>query len=52
MYTAVLSLIIGMLLNNFTILRLIIFGYLIIVLLYKISVEEKMLLTKRTDYKE
>ncbi len=52
MYSAVLSFLLGLLLNDFSMLRLLIYGCTVIVLLFKISVEEKMLLAKFPDYKE
>lgn len=52
MYTAVLTMLLGLLLNDFSNLSLLIYGCVVFVLLFKISVEEKMLLAKFSDYKE
>ena len=52
MYTAVLSFLLGLLMNDFSMLRLLIYGCVVLVLLFKISVEERMLLAKFPDYKD
>ena len=52
MYTAVLGVLLGMLLNDFSILRSLVYICVIFVLLFKISVEEKMLYAKYPDYKD
>ncbi len=52
MYTAVLTMLLGLLLNDFSFQRLLIYGCVVLVLLFKISIEEKMLLAKFPDYKE
>lgn len=51
MYTSVLTMLLGLLLNDFSYLSLLIYCCVVVVLLFKISVEEKMLLTKFPDYK-
>lgn len=52
MYTSVLTLLLGLLVNDFTYIRLLIYGCMILVLLYKIRIEERILLVKYTDYKD
>ena len=52
MYTSVLTMLLGLLLNDFSYLSLLIYGCVVFVLLFKISVEEKMLVVKFHDYKE
>lgn len=52
MYTSVLTMLLGLWLNDFSILRLLIYGCMVIVLLFKISVEERILFAKYPDYKE
>ena len=52
MYTSVLTILLGLLLNDFSILSLLIYSCMVLVLLFKIIVEERMLLIKYPDYKE
>jgi len=51
MYTAVLLLLSGLLVNSFSYFRLIILFVVFIDFLFKINVEEKMLSAKFEDYK-
>ncbi len=52
MYTAVLMLLLALLLNSFSIFRLIVFLIVLINLIIKMNVEEKMLVAHYSDYKE
>ena len=52
MYTAVLTMLMGLLLNDFSLLRLIIFCCVVMVLLYKINIEERILQVKYPDYQD
>ena len=52
MYTSVLTMLLGLLLNDFSFTSLLIYSCMVFVLLYKISIEERILLAKFPDYKE
>jgi protein-S-isoprenylcysteine O-methyltransferase Ste14 len=52
MYTAVLLLLLALLLNDYSVLGLIVFGIVIIDLIIKMSIEEKILIVHYDDYKD
>ena len=51
MYTAVLLLLLGLLLNNYSHIGLVVFFIVLVDLIVKMNVEEKILLAHYTDYK-
>jgi protein-S-isoprenylcysteine O-methyltransferase Ste14 len=51
MYTAVLLLLLGLLLNNYSHIGLVVFIIVLVDLIVKMNVEEKILLAHYTDYK-
>jgi protein-S-isoprenylcysteine O-methyltransferase Ste14 len=52
MYTAVLELLLALLVNDFSWIRFVVLCLVLTVLLYKISIEEKILSSKYPDYPE
>lgn len=52
MYTAVLLLLLGMLFNNYSMVGLVVFLIVLIDLLVKMNVEEKILIAHYADYKD
>jgi len=50
MYSAVLIFLFALLVNDFKAIRLLVFGAVAVVLIYKISIEEKILFQKYADY--